>query len=98
VNQERIYTVLLGPHISEKAAIGAEESNQIVFKVAVDADKLEIKKAVEKIFNVKVDKVQVIKSRGKVKRNRYGYAKRPDSKKAYVRLAEGHEIDFAVAE
>lgn len=98
MNQERLYTVLLGPHISEKAAIGAETANQFVFKVAVDANKLEIKKAVEHIFNVKVEGVQVIKSKGKVKRNRYGFAKRPDSKKAYVRLAEGHEIDFTVAE
>lgn len=98
MNPERIYTVLLGPHVSEKAALRADAANQVVFKVAVDADKLEIKKAVEKIFSVKVDKVQVLKSKGKVKRNRYGYAKRSDSKKAYVRLAQGHEIDFAVAE
>jgi len=98
MNPERIYTVLLGPHFSEKAAIGAESANQYVFKIAVDANKLEIKKAVEKIFNVKVNKVQVIKSKGKVKRNRYGFAKRPDSKKAYVRLAEGHEIDFSIVE
>ena len=98
MNPERIYTVLLGPHISEKAAIGADEANQFVFKVAVDANKLEIKKAVEKLFNVKVSNVQVIKSKGKVKRNRYGFAKRPDTKKAYVRLAEGHDIDFSVAE
>ena len=98
MNPERIYTVLLGPHISEKAAIGADEANQFVFKVAVDANKLEIKKAVEKLFNVKVSNIQVIKSKGKVKRNRYGFAKRPDTKKAYVRLAEGHDIDFSVAE
>lgn len=98
MNPERIYTVLLGPHISEKAAIGADESNQFVFKVAVDANKLEIKKAVEKLFNVKVSKVQVVNAKGKVKRNRYGFAKRPDSKKAYVRLADGHDIDFSVAE
>ena len=98
MNPERIYTVLLGPHISEKAAIGAEDANQFVFKVAINATKLEIRKAVEKLFNVKVEKVQVIKSKGKVKRNKYGAAKRPDSKKAYVRLAQGHEIDFAAVE
>ncbi len=98
MNPERIYTVLLGPHISEKAAIGVEDANQFVFKVAVNATKLEIRKAVEKLFNVKVEKVQVIKSKGKVKRNKYGTAKRPDSKKAYVRLAQGHEIDFAIVE
>ena len=98
MNPERFYTVLLGPHFSEKAAIGAEESNQFIFDVAVDANKLEIKKAVEKLFSVKVNKVQVIKSKGKVKRNRYGFAKRPDTKKAVVRLAEGHEIDFSIAD
>lgn len=98
MKQERLYTVLLGPHISEKAAMGAEEANQFVFKVAVDANKLEIKKAVEKLFDVKVNKVQVVKNKGKVKRNRYGFAKRPDWKKAYVRLEQGQEIDFAVVE
>lgn len=95
---ERLFTVLLGPHISEKAAMGAEDANQFVFKVAVDANKLEIKKAVEKLFEVKVNKVQVVKNKGKVKRNRYGAAKRPDWKKAYVRLEQGQEIDFAVVE
>lgn len=98
MNLERLYTVLLGPHISEKAAIGADEVGQYVFKVAIDANKLEIKHAVEKLFNVKVNKVQVMKVKGKVKRNKYGFAKRPDWKKACVRLAQGHEIDFAAAE
>lgn len=98
MNHERIYSVLLGPHFSEKAAITAENANQFVFDVANDANKLEIKKAVEKIFNVKVNKVQVVKSKGKLKRNRYGFAKRPDNKKAYVRLVEGHEIDFSIVE
>ena len=98
MNQERIYTVLLGPHVSEKAVLRNEEANQVVMQVAIDATKLEIKKAVEKLFNVKVESVQVLKMKGKVKRNRYGYSRRPASKKAYVRLAEGHEVDFAVAE
>lgn len=98
MNPERIFTVLLGPHISEKAALGAENASQFVFKVALDANKLEVKKAVEKIFKVKVSSVQVVRSKGKVKRNKFGLAKRSDSKKAYIRLAEGHEIDFSVAE
>ena len=98
MNQERIYTVLLAPHISEKSAMGAENANQFVFKVALDANKLEIKKAVESIFSVKVASVQVVRSKGKVKRNKFGLAKRSDSKKAYIRLAEGQEIDFSVAE
>ncbi len=98
MNPERIYTVLQGPHISEKAALGAEAANQFVFKVAIDANKLEVKKAVEKLFSVKVAKVQVIKVKGKTKRNRYGVSKKPDWKKAYVRLEQGHEIDLAIAE
>ena len=98
MNQERLYTVVLGPHISEKAAISADDAGQYVFKVAIDANKLEVKNAVEKLFNVKVTAVQTLKQKGKVKRNRYGFAKRPDFKKAVVRLAQGHEIDFAAAE
>lgn len=98
MNQERLFTVLVGPHISEKAVIRNEEANQIVMKVAIDATKLEIKKAVEKLFNVKVEGVQVIKQKGKVKRNRFGYSRRPASKKAYVRLAQGQDIDFVAAD
>jgi large subunit ribosomal protein L23 len=98
MNQERLFTVLLAPHISEKAAMGAENANQFVFKVSIDSNKLEIKKAVEKLFKVKVSNVQVVKNKGKVKRNKHGFAKRPDWKKAYVRLEQGHEIDFAVVE
>lgn len=98
MNPERIYSVLLGPHISEKAAIGAEMANQVGFRVARDATKLEIKKAVEKLFKVKVEKVQVVNVKGKAKRNRYGIAKRPDWKKAYVRLEQGQDIDFTVVE
>lgn len=98
MNPERIYNVLLGPHISEKAAIGTEVANQVGFRVAKDATKLEIKKAVEKLFKVKVEKVQVVNVKGKAKRNRFGVAKRPDWKKAYVRLEQGQDIDFTVVE
>jgi len=98
VNTERIYQVLTGPHISEKAALSADSGNQFVFKVAVDASKLEVKKAVEKLFNVKVADVRTLKVKGKVKRNRFGLSKKSDWKKAYVRLEQGHEIDFAVVD
>lgn len=98
MNPERLYTIIMGPHISEKSAVLAEDANQVVFRVSLDSNKNEIKKAVEKIFNVKVDAVQVVKTKGKVKRNKYGLAKRSDFKKAYIRLAEGQEIDFSVAE
>jgi large subunit ribosomal protein L23 len=97
MNEERLYTVLRAPHISEKTSMSAAEAGQYVFKVAVDATKLEIKHSVEKLFNVKVEKVQTLNVKGKAKRNRYGIAKKPSWKKAYVRLAEGHDIDFELA-
>ena len=95
MNQERIFQVLVGPHMSEKAAISAETTNTVVFKVATDASKLEIKKAVEKLFKVDVTKVRTLNVKGKVKRNRYGLAKKTSWKKAYVGLAQGQDIDFA---
>lgn len=98
MNQERVYKVLLAPRISEKATLAADAANQFVFKVAVDANKLEVRKAVETAFSVKVEAVQVLKVKGKVKRNRYGRVKKPDWKKAYVRLADGHDIDFTAVE
>lgn len=98
MNQERVFQVLVGPHISEKAAIVADANNQYVFKVAVDATKSEIKKSVEQLFKVKVTNVNTLKVKGKVKRNRYGSSAKPTWKKAYVRLEQGQDIDFAVAE
>ncbi|GAA3923556.1 50S ribosomal protein L23 [Litoribacillus peritrichatus] len=98
MNQERVFTVLLGPHVSEKASIVAENSQQVVFKVAPDATKPEIKKAVEQLFDVKVESVQVLNQKGKTKRTARGLGKRSDIRKAYVRLAEGSDIDFLGAE
>lgn len=94
MNQERLYKVLLGPVISEKASIAAEQGNQVVFKVAKDADKREIKKAVESLFKVSVESVRVLNRKGKTKRTRYGLGRQSDVKKAYVRLAEGQDISF----
>ena len=98
MNQERVFQVLIGPHVSEKAAIAADINNQYVFRVAVDATKLEVKKAVEQLFKVNVADVTTLKVKGKVKRNRFGYSKKPTWKKAYVRLEQGHDIDFAAAD
>jgi large subunit ribosomal protein L23 len=98
MNQERVFQVLVGPHVSEKAAVVADQSNQYVFKVAVDATKLEIKKSVEQLFKVKVGDVRTLKVKGKVKRNKFGYSTKPTWKKAYVRLEQGQEIDFASVE
>ena len=98
MNQERLFKVLLGPHITEKAASASGSATQVAFKVATDASKLEVKKAVEKLFEVKVEGVRVINVKGKIRRTRTGMGKRSDWKKAYVRLAEGQDIDFSVTE
>jgi large subunit ribosomal protein L23 len=98
LNQERLMTVLVGPHVSEKATILAEKNNQICFKVRRDSSKKEIAQAVELMFEVKVDAVQVANVRGKNKRFGQTMGKRNDWKKAYVTLAEGHDIDFMGAE
>ena len=97
MNPERIYKVLLGPHISEKATIVAEDTQQVVFRVANDATKPEIKAAVEQLFNVTVESVNVLNQKGKTKRTMRGMGKRSDVRKAYVRLADGSEIDFLAA-
>jgi len=97
MNPERIYKVLLGPHISEKATIVAEGSEQVVFRVAKDATRPEIKAAVEQLFDVKVESVNVLNQKGKTKRTMRGMGKRSDVRKAYVRLADGSEIDFLAA-
>ena len=98
MNQERVFQVLLGPHVSEKAAIVGDASNQYVFKVAVDSTKLEIRKSVEQLFKVKVNNVTTLKVKGKVKRNKHGFSTKPTWKKAYVRLEQGQDIDFATVD
>ena len=96
MNPERIYQVILGPHVSEKSAMMTEENNQYVFKVAIDASKPDIKEAVEAVFKVVVSDLKVLNVKGKTKRSARGRIRRKsDWKKAYVRLEAGHEIDFA---
>lgn len=94
MNQERVFKVLLGPHISEKATMLADGKNQFVFKVAIDATKLEIKTAVETLFEVKVADVNTVNVDGKTKRTARGVGKRKDWKKAYIALQPGQDIDF----
>jgi large subunit ribosomal protein L23 len=94
MNQERLMKVLLSPHISEKSSIVADQNNQIVMKVATDASKPEIKQAVELLFAVPVDRVQVSNIKGKTKRFGAKMGRRSDWKKAYITLQEGQEIDF----
>lgn len=93
LHQERLMTIIQGPHLSEKSHVMAEK-NQVVFRVRTDATKPEIRKAVEMLFEVSVDSVSVINVRGKIKRHGQSYGQRAGWKKAYVRLAEGSQIDF----
>ena len=95
MNEERLYKILLGAHISEKATVIADEANQFAFKVSKDATRPEIKAAVEKIYGVDVVDVRVLNVKGKVKRSWRGTSKKPNWKKAYVSLEAGHDIDFS---
>ena len=94
IQQERLLKVLKAPHISEKATNNAEKGNTIVFKVALDANKVEIANAVEALFEVKVDSVRTVVVKGKTKRRGNKMGRRSDWKKAYVTLAEGQNLDF----
>ncbi len=98
INEERLLKVLLAPNISEKATTAAEANNTVVFKVATDATKAEIKAAVEKLFEVSVEGVRTLNVKGKTKRTGARTGRRNDWKKAYVTLAEGSDIDFVGAE
>jgi large subunit ribosomal protein L23 len=97
-SQERLMKVLLAPQISEKATHVADKNEQVVFRVVTDATKPEIKAAVEIMFKVNVDSVQVVCVKGKVKRMGRYVGRRNDWKKAYVCLAAGQEINFASSE
>jgi len=94
MNQERMYQVLLSPHVSEKGTLLADEKNQHIFKVAMGATKSEVKQAVEGLFKVKVNKVNMVNVKGKTKRFSGGTGKRSDTRKAYVTLAADNDIDF----
>ena len=94
MNQERLMQVLLAPQISEKATYVADKHEQVVFRVASDATKPEIKAAVELLFKVEVEAVQVANVKGKVKRFKGATGRRKGWKKAYVSLKPGQEINF----
>ena len=94
-NPERLHVVLLAPVISEKSTRVAEKNDQVIFKVARDATKPEIKAAVELLFKVQVESVQIANVKGKVKRFGAYNGRRRNWKKAYVSLKPGQEINFA---
>jgi len=89
-----LYDIIRKPLITEKANLLKEETQVVAFEVAKNANKIEIKQAVEKAFDVKVKSVNTIQLRGKVKRVGYNFGQRNNWKKAYVTLEEGHNIDF----
>jgi large subunit ribosomal protein L23 len=93
-SEERLMKVLLAPVISEKATFVAEKSEQVVFRVLQDATKPEIKAAVEMLFKVEVESVQVLNRQGKVRRNARGVGRRNKVRHAYVCLKPGQEINF----
>ena len=94
MNQERLMQVLLAPQISEKATYVADKNEQVIFRVASDATKPEIKAAVELLFKVQVETVQVANVKGKVKRFKGSAGRRKGWKKAFVSLKPGQEINF----
>jgi large subunit ribosomal protein L23 len=98
MNHERLTQVLRRPIVTEKSTRVRAEANQLAFEVAKDASKREIKKAVEDRFGVQVQKVTTATMKGKPKRFGRIAGRRSDWKKAYVRLAEGQDIDFFGAE
>lgn len=97
INKYHLAGVLQAPIISEKSTIATEKNNRFVFKVQKQATKKQVKSAVELMFKVEVDSVQVLNVKGKQKRFGGSLGQRSDWKKAYVRLKPGHDIDFAAA-
>lgn len=93
MSNAKILSVLRAPRVSEKTARLQEASNQYVFEVATSATKADVKAAVEQLFNVKVEAVNVVNVKGKVKSFRFREGRRNDWRKAYVRLADGQTID-----
>ena len=95
---DRLHQIIIAPVISEKSTTAAEKANAAVFKVLRDAKKPEIKTAVETLFKVKVESVRTLNVKGKTKGFGRTPGRRSDWKKAYVKLAEGQELDFLAAE
>lgn len=98
MKEERLLQIILAPVISEKATMVADKREQVIFRVATDATKPEIKAAVELLFKVQVKDVQVANVKGKMKRFGRFFGRRSDWKKAYVCLQPGQELNFAAGE
>lgn len=97
MNSYQLANVILAPIVSEKSATAAESNKQFVFKVEKKSTKDQIKNAVEMMFSVEVDSVNVLNVKGKQKRSARSLYKKSDWKKAYVKLKEGFDIEFSAA-
>ena len=95
MNDHRLMQIILAPIVTEKATFVAEKNNQVTFRVIADATKPEIKAAVELLFKVEVEAVQVLNRKGKAKRFGRFVGRRRDERKAFVSLKEGQEINLA---
>ncbi len=93
MNDAKLYNVIRAPRVSEKTARLQELSNQYVFEIATTATKADVKVAVEKLFNVSVEAVNVVNVKGKSRSFKFRDGSRKDWRKAYVKLAEGQTID-----
>jgi len=89
-----VHTIIKKPLFTEKGARMKEVENKVLVEVAKDANKIEIKRAVEEIFNVKVESVATITTNGKWKKHGKSIGRRPDRKKAIVTLKKGEKLDF----
>ena len=95
MNDHRLMQIILAPIVTEKATFVAEKNNQVSFRVIADATKPEIKAAVELMFKVQVEDVQVLNRKGKAKRFGRFVGRRRNERKAYVSLKDGQEINLA---
>lgn len=95
MNDKRLYQVILGPHTTEKSVRLADKHRQVVFRVLKDATKQEVCSAIKKLFSVEVEAVQIVNIKGKKKYFKQRAGRRSDWKKAYISLAEGHDINVA---
>tara|TARA_B100000029_G_C17562700_1_gene953967 strand:+ start:531 stop:842 length:312 start_codon:yes stop_codon:yes gene_type:complete len=94
IRHDQLTSILIAPHVSEKSTLLSQNSGQIAFRVRPDSNKRQIKKAVEKMFNVKVSSVKTISVKGKKKRMGMTQGRTKNWKKAYIKLEEGQNLDF----
>lgn len=94
IRHDQLRSILISPHVSEKSTMLSQNSGQIAFRVRTDANKKQIKKAVEEMFKVKVSSVKTISVKGKSKRMGMRQSRTKDWKKAYIKLEEGQNLDF----